>query len=168
MNSELKYKCSVEAVVEEKIDGVFVPVKSFKKDNLLLNLGKKIILQRMFGLTSSLPYNIINRMFYGTKDEATAPLDETNTISSFSPVLGVNNLGTPVLSGNSIVVPFVLEDNEFNGYTIRSIGIGCIHGTSDYYPMNRVLLDGGNEIEKTANIRFSGVWTITISEEVLP
>jgi hypothetical protein len=162
MQSKIGYKCSVNCKIERLNSlGQMEIIKTFSYDNLLLNLGKGILAQRIFGITTDIPNAALTDIIVG--DGETTPV-EANTLTNFGNYFN-NALSLKSYSSlnKTSSASFSIGLDEFNGYYINTIGLASLH-TGTPYPFNRILLDEADRFLKQSDTTFSGTWILSFSE----
>lgn len=144
------YKCELSFKV---IDNGEV-IKEVKDENLLLANGRLMLLSNLVDPNS--PYGRCDWMCFGDSEVAADVEDEFAEFGDYyvRPTKGFNlDLDTK----SSVEVYWELSEVEFNGKTLKTIGL-CSQNTT----FNRVVLDVEDHTLKTPTMKLVGKWTIEI------
>ena len=125
-------------------------VYEFDKQNLVVTGGKAVMANL---LANGNPDLIIDGIGFGT-DSAAPALTDTGLTGSFEKPIGAVSFPSP----NSVKWDWVLDFSEFNGNTLRELGLysGEIAGNEVLFA--RVVT---SPIAKTSTLRLEGSWKIT-------
>lgn len=121
-------------------------IEEVTHNNLIVNTGRQAMAQLLGTANSDFRVNSIG---FGSSGTPVAGTDATLYASVFSKALNA-----VTYSGTSVIFDYSLELNEANGETIREFGLF----TDDATLFSRIVR---NAINKTADIRLTGTWTIT-------
>ncbi len=125
-------------------------VIAIDKSNLVVTAGK----QRMAALLATGNHDyLIDGIGFGT-GAASPTLSDTALTGSFVKDIGDNSFPT----ANSVMFDWALEFAEFNGNTIREIGLFSGVAASEDALFARIVTD---PIAKTSGLRLEGTWKIT-------
>lgn len=147
---QINYKCELDLFVYENGE----LVNTIKKENLLTNQGRLIILSAI--CNSYTPYGYIDKMVFGNDDTAPTVNDE---LISFGDYLIRSTTGYEVdlVNENAVKVYWELDELEYNNKIVKCVGL-----TTGSYLFNKIVLDVEDQINKTATSKLAGVWTIEI------
>lgn len=120
-------------------------LRTIDDDNLIVNVGKQSLARLLGAGTTTKRVNKIG-WGIGASDPAGG---NTSLTSPF-----IKTLAGTSYSGNSVVFEYILELSEMNGVSIREFGLFSADNTM----FSRMVRSA---IEKTADIRLTGTWTIT-------
>lgn len=120
-------------------------IQRIDQDNLIVNVGKQAM-ARLLGAADS--NKRVTQIAFGTSG---VPVSGGQTAITSSYVKALDGV---TYSGTSAIFQYALEYNENNGMTIQEFGLLCDDNTL----FSRITR---NSLQKTADIRLTGTWTIT-------
>ncbi len=121
-------------------------IEEITHNNLVVNTGRQALASL---LGSADPDKRVNQIGFGSSGTPVSGSDGTLFSQVFS-----KTVNAVTYSGTSVIFDYSLELAEANGETIREFGLY----TDDATLFSRITR---NAINKTADIRLTGTWTIT-------
>lgn len=125
-------------------------VLSIDKENLVVTTGKERMARLLATGNSDF---VLDSIGFGTGAAAPTLADVALT-AQFSKTIGAASYPT----ANSVKFDWSLEFAEYNGNTIRELGLLTGVGAGDEKLFSRIVTD---PIAKTSGLRLEGSWTIT-------
>lgn len=152
---QIKYNCNVHADVYEHGE----VVKTIDQSNLLMSRGKGIILEALCNPNPL--YGNLTSMVFGDSETLASTGD---TLVSFGNYLINNTTGYALDTVNfdNVRLYWQLSESEFNGKTIKTIGLIGSNRTYNYV-FNRVNVDPSLYIKKSPYIKITGYWEIYLT-----
>lgn len=154
-SEQINYQCNLHIEIYENNE----LINTIDKSNLLLNDGKLLILECLCNPTSV--YGNLTSMIFGDSSTTATVTDQISNYGTYV----INNTTGYVLdttNKDNVKVYWSLGESEFNGKTLRTIGL--IGGSRIYNQVfNRVNLDPSEYVTKTPYIKLSGYWQISLS-----
>lgn len=128
-------------------------VLAIDKQNLVVTTGKQRMAQLLATGNGDL---LVDGIAFGTGAGAPTLSDNIGSIlDPFQKAMGT----TPTYpAANSVQFPWTLEFSEYNGNTIREIGLLSGLGSGDDALFSRIVTE---PIAKNSGLRLVGTWTIT-------
>jgi len=146
----IEYQCQVVADVFRN----GVKEKTITATNILTNLGKLVMLSRLCDPTP--PYAHLNHMIFGNSTYEPTVLDNFDDFGDYY-VNNTRGYKMNMITEDSVEVFWELQESEYNGYTIKSLGLA-----SDDYVFNRVLFYEEDFTLKDPSVKIVGKWVIRI------